>query len=84
LLLLHGTGGDEQELLPFGQGRSATFACAKQATRSSSRPIEAIGHHRRIPDDTPRDLTYVWFIILRNGLVVNFPDDMNPLQLSPL
>lgn len=42
------------------------------------------GHHRRIPDDTPRDLTYVWFIILRNGLVVNCPDDMKPLQLSTL
>jgi ketosteroid isomerase-like protein len=44
--------------------------------------IEAMGHHRRIPDDTPRDLSYVWFITRRDGQVVHFRDYMNPLQLS--
>jgi uncharacterized protein len=44
--------------------------------------IEATGHHRRIADDTPRDLSYVWFITLRDGKVTHFRDYMNPLQLS--
>ena len=44
--------------------------------------IEATGHHRRIPDDTPMDLSYVWFITLRDGKVTHFRDYMNPLQLS--
>jgi ketosteroid isomerase-like protein len=44
--------------------------------------IEATGHHRRIPDDTPRDLSYVWFITRRDGQVVHFRDYMNPMQLS--
>lgn len=44
--------------------------------------IEATGHHRRIPDDTPRELSYVWFITLRDGQVAHFRDYMNPLQLS--
>ena len=43
--------------------------------------IEATGHHRRISDDTPRDLSYVWFIMRRDGQVVHFRDYMNPLQL---
>jgi hypothetical protein len=46
--------------------------------------IEATGHHRRISDDTPMDLSYVWFITLRDDLVANFRDYMNPLQLSTL
>jgi ketosteroid isomerase-like protein len=46
--------------------------------------IEATGHLRRIPDDAPRDLSYVWFITLRDGKVVHFRDYMNPLQLSVL
>jgi ketosteroid isomerase-like protein len=46
--------------------------------------IEATGHHRRIPDNAPRDLSYVWFVTLRNGQVTYFRDYMNPLQLSTL
>jgi uncharacterized protein len=46
--------------------------------------IEATGHHRRIPDDTPRDLSYVWFITLRNNQITHFRDYMNPLQLPTL
>ena len=46
--------------------------------------IEATGHHHRIPDDTPRTLSYVWFITLRDGKVTHFRDYMNPLQLSAL
>ncbi|MCB8877462.1 nuclear transport factor 2 family protein [Acidisoma silvae] len=44
--------------------------------------IEATGHHRRIPDDAARELSYVWFITLRDGKVARFRDYMNPLQLS--
>ena len=44
--------------------------------------IEATGHHRRVPEDTPRDLSFVWFIPRRDGLVTYFRDYMNPLQLS--
>ncbi len=46
--------------------------------------VEATGHHQRIPDDTPRELSYVWFITLRDGQVAHFRDYMNPLQLSTL
>ncbi|WP_269453881.1 nuclear transport factor 2 family protein [Paraburkholderia tropica] len=44
--------------------------------------VEATGHHRRVSDDSPRDICYVWFIMLRDGLVTRFRDYMNPLQLS--
>jgi uncharacterized protein len=44
--------------------------------------IEATGHHRRIADDAPRELSYVWFITRRDGQVTHFRDYMNPLQLS--
>ena len=44
--------------------------------------IEATGHHRRVRDNAPCDLSYVWFITLRDGKVVYFRDYMNPLQLS--
>ena len=44
--------------------------------------IEATGHHRRVSDDTPKELGYVWFITLRDGQVTHFRDYMNPLQLS--
>ena len=43
--------------------------------------IEATGHHRRIADNTPRDLSYVWFITRRDGKVTHFRDYMNPLQI---
>jgi len=44
--------------------------------------IEATGHHRRVPDDAPFELSYVWFITLRDGKVARIRDYMNPLQLS--
>src|ERR1700677_601905 len=44
--------------------------------------IEATGHQRRVADDTPRDLSYVWFITHEDGRVSHFRDYMNPLQLS--
>jgi ketosteroid isomerase-like protein len=46
--------------------------------------IEATGHHRRVGDDTPRDLSYVWFITLSDGKVTGIRDYMNPLQLAKL
>jgi ketosteroid isomerase-like protein len=44
--------------------------------------IEATGHHHRVADDAPRDLSYVWFITREQGKVSHFRDYMNPLQLS--
>ncbi|OBR54722.1 nuclear transport factor 2 family protein [Paraburkholderia tropica] len=44
--------------------------------------IEATGHHRRLADDAPFELSYVWFITRRGELVQRFRDYMNPLQLS--
>lgn len=46
--------------------------------------VEATGHHRRVADNAPRELSYVWFITLRDGKVTRFRDYMNPLQLSAL
>ena len=43
--------------------------------------IEATGHHWNIPDDTSRDISYVWFINRRDGRVTHYRDYMNPLQL---
>jgi uncharacterized protein len=44
--------------------------------------VEATGHHRRVADDAPRELSYVWFITHEDGRVSHFRDYMNPLQLS--
>lgn len=46
--------------------------------------IEATGHHRRVSDDTAREISYIWFITRRNGQVTYIRDYMNPLQLSTL
>lgn len=46
--------------------------------------VEATGHHRRVSDDTPHDISYVWFITRQNGYVKEIRDYMNPLQLSTL
>jgi uncharacterized protein len=46
--------------------------------------IEATGHHRRVSDDTAREISYIWFITRRNGQVTHIRDYMNPLQLSTL
>ncbi len=46
--------------------------------------IEATGHHRRIADNAPRDLSYVWFIKHSDGKVAHIRDYMNPLQLAEL
>nr|WP_296770732.1 nuclear transport factor 2 family protein [Rhodococcus sp. (in: high G+C Gram-positive bacteria)] len=44
--------------------------------------IEATGHHRRVDDDAPVELEYVWFITVRGEEVFHIRDYMNPLQLS--
>jgi len=44
--------------------------------------IEATGHHRRVADGTPRELSYVWFLTHEDGRVSHFRDYMNPRQLS--
>jgi ketosteroid isomerase-like protein len=46
--------------------------------------IEATGHHHRLSDNTPRNISYIWFITSRDGKVTHFRDYMNPLQLSTL
>jgi ketosteroid isomerase-like protein len=43
--------------------------------------VEATGHHRRVADDTPMELGYVWFITVVDGHVKHMRDYMNPLQL---
>ena len=44
--------------------------------------VEARGHHRRLPGETPFELDYVWFITRHDGKVTHFRDYMNPQQLS--
>jgi uncharacterized protein len=44
--------------------------------------VEATGHHWRVDDGAPKELSYVWFITQREGKVIHFRDYMNPLQLS--
>lgn len=46
--------------------------------------VEASGHHRRVSDEAPREISYVWLITRRDGQVTYFRDYMNPLQLSAL
>ena len=46
--------------------------------------VEAIGHHHRVSDDTPIDISYIWFIARQDGQVKHIRDYMNPLQLSRL
>lgn len=44
--------------------------------------VEATGHHHRLSDNSPRDISYVWFITRAEGKITHFRDYMNPLQLS--
>jgi len=44
--------------------------------------VEATGHHHRIADNAARDISYVWFITMRDGKVVRIRDYMNPLEVS--
>jgi uncharacterized protein len=44
--------------------------------------VEATGHHRRISDNSAREISYIWFITMRDGKVIHFRDYMNPLQLK--
>jgi len=46
--------------------------------------VEATGHHHRVSDGAPRDISYVWFIARRDGRVTRIRDYMNPLQLMAL
>lgn len=46
--------------------------------------IEATGHHHKVLDNAPIDLSYVWFISRHNGLVTHIRDYMNPLQLAAM
>ena len=46
--------------------------------------IEATGHHRRASNNTPIDISYVWFITRSKGKVTHLRDYMNPLQLAAL
>jgi uncharacterized protein len=43
--------------------------------------FQPTGHHERL-DGTPRDLSYIGFLTLRDGKVTRWQDYMNPLQLS--
>lgn len=41
--------------------------------------VEAVGHHRTIPDDLPRTVAYVWFITRQGDQVRHIRDYMHPL-----
>ncbi|WP_102224661.1 nuclear transport factor 2 family protein [Acidimangrovimonas sediminis] len=42
---------------------------------------EATGHHWRLPDETPVEIGYVWFITVTDGKVTHFRDYMNLTQM---
>jgi uncharacterized protein len=44
--------------------------------------VQSRGH--LVADDAPFHMSYVWFITFRDGLVTNFRDYMNPLELPPV
>lgn len=44
--------------------------------------VEATGHHHRLADGQPFDLSYIWVIHHHEGKVTLLRDYMNPLQLS--
>jgi ketosteroid isomerase-like protein len=44
--------------------------------------VEADGHGRRLPDETPFDLRYVWIITRRDGRVTHIRDYMSPRPRS--
>lgn len=44
--------------------------------------IEGEGHHRLAADDTPVDISCVWFITRHDDRVTHFRDYMNPLALA--
>lgn len=45
--------------------------------------VEAKGHHIRLPDERPFELSYIWFITTRDGLITHWREYINPLQLAP-
>jgi uncharacterized protein len=67
-----------------GRTRFGTLSDVRVREVGDELIIEATGHHRRVADDAQRELSYVWFITLRDGRVMHFRDYMNPSQLSTL
>jgi ketosteroid isomerase-like protein len=64
---------------PPSRIRFGSLSNVRVREAGDERIIEATGHHRRIADNTPMDLSYVWFITRRDGKVTHFRDYMNPL-----
>ncbi len=71
-------------LVNGGRMRFGSFSDIRVREAGDELIIEADGHHQRMADDAPVDLSYIWFITRRDGLVTNFRDYMNPLQLAAM
>ena len=72
------------EIFDLGTGRLrfGTFDNVRVREAGDEIIIEGDGHHRRTADDTPVEISCVWFITRRDGQVTHFRDYMNPLTLS--
>lgn len=67
-----------------GRIRFGSFTDVRVREAGDELIVEANGHHRRVADDAPIHISYVWFITLRDGKITHFRDYMNPLQLAAL
>jgi uncharacterized protein len=57
-----------------GRVRFGTLSDVRVREAGDELIVEAVGHHRRVADDTPTTISYVWFITLRDGRVSHFRD----------
>lgn len=46
--------------------------------------VEATAHHRRLSDDVPHEVGFVWIITRQGGRVTHYRDYMNAQQLNSL
>jgi uncharacterized protein len=58
--------------------RFGTFSDVRVREVGDELIIEADGHHHRVSDGTPFDLSYVWFMTLHDGRVSRWRDYMSP------
>lgn len=70
------------EIVNGGRLRFGSFTNIRARAAGDEIIVEADGHHHRIADDAPVQLSYVWFITLHDGQVTHLRDYMGPLQLS--
>jgi uncharacterized protein len=63
-----------------GRIRFGTLSDVRVHEAGDTTVIEAVGHHFRVADDSPRDLGYIWVITRENGQVTLFRDYLNASQ----